>query len=173
MPENEFYPYKAINIFINRDYLNLLLENILVGVKTLSKTEQIKFSNAFKHHVNVLGFKNPRLAPLPLQIKAFVDAFEKKDEVIPFSLSTWLKINADLADKVLSWLNKEGWEDCTIERDLLEKEGFTGHWSEDLTFDKLFKKFIEEYPDEEISQDDLILMVAWISGKLPYDESGL
>ena len=173
MSEKEYLPYKTINVFMDRDYLHQLLENILKQRDKLSKEDQINFSKQFKQHVNVLGFRNPLLAPLSLQVKAYVSAFEEKDEVIPFTLSTWTKINLEFAEKVQSWLEKENWKGLDLERTYDESQGFLNEWPEKLTFDKLTKKYEKDYPDEEYNKDDLILMVLWISGQLPQEDSQL
>ncbi len=173
MAENEYLPYKTINVFINRDYLEIVLHDILIGVKKLSKAKQITFSKFFKKYINILGFRDPTRAPLPLRINAYISAFEGKDEVIPFTLSTWAKIKSGFANKVSAWLDAEGWKDLSLERDYNEEEGFLTNWPKKLTFDKLVKKFKKDNAEIKFSRDDLILMVLWISGQLPKDQSGI
>ena len=89
MAENETVSFKAINVFIERNYLEDLLSRILQAKKNLPKDGQISFNNHFKKFVTVLGFRDPLRAPLQLQINAFASAFEDKEEVVPFTLSTW------------------------------------------------------------------------------------
>lgn len=173
MTEIEYLPYKTINVFIEREYLEELVESILKNKDSLSKEDQIAFAKLFKQYVNILGFRNVTRAPLPLQVNAYADAFVEKEEVIPFTLSTWTKLNANLAEKVKSWLESQGWENLAMERDYSESHGFIKKWPEDLSFDKLVEDFGKAHPDEEFSRDDLILMVLWISGQLPQEQTEL
>jgi hypothetical protein len=173
MPENGYLPYKAINVFVERDYLNQILEETLMGKSKLSKKEQIQFANQLKHYVNVLGFRNPTIAPLPLQVRALRSAFVEKDEVIPFILSTWVKININFAEKVKTWLVKNQWKNLAYEREYQETEGFLISWPDDLTFDNIVKKYKKDHPEEDFDRNDLILMVIWLSGRLPREDSQL
>lgn len=173
MAENEYLPYKAINVFIERDYLEQIIEATLKGIESLSKEDQIAFTNSFKQYVSILGFRNAVRAPFSLKVNAYATAFEGKDEVVPFTLSTWTKLNADLAKSVKNWLETEGWKELTLERHFSESEGFINEWPDKLSFDKLEKKFKKANPDIEFSRDDLILLVLWISGQLPNEQSDI
>jgi len=169
MPTNEIMPFKSINVYIERDYLEKVAKTVLEGFGKLSKEEQIQFSQNFRKYVNVLGFRNPLRAPLSMQVNAYATAFEEKDEVIPFSLTTWAKVNLALANKVKSWLESEGWEDLVLARDFEEDSGFVTDWPDDISFDQIEEKFQKAHPDFKFTRDDLILMVLWITGKLPIE----
>jgi hypothetical protein len=173
MSEHDYLPYKAINVLIEREYLEKVLGMILKNKDKLPKEELIILNNLFKQYVNVLGFRNPVRAPLPLQIKAYASAFEQKDEVIPSSLSAWAKINLDFAEQVKSWLETEGWNDLALERRYTEGEGFINDWPEKFSFDQLEKKFKKANPSTDYNRDDLILMVIWISGRLPKEQTDI
>lgn len=173
MPELEYLPYKAINVFIERDYLEQVIKDILDGVTNLSKEDQSAFIAFFRKYVTILGFRNPVRAPVSLQTKAYASAFEEKDEVIPFTLSTWAKIKADLAKQVNDWLASEKWEQLSLSRDFDEDGGFSADWPEKLTFEDIEKKFKQANPKSEHERNDLILMVLWISGTLPKEQSDL
>ncbi len=173
MTEKEYLPYKTINVFIEQDYLRHILEFILQNINLLPKEDQITFGSSFREHVNILGFRNPMRAPLPLQLNAYINAFEEKDEIIPFTLSTWTKLNKDFAKEVKEWLESEGWKELSLTRVFNETEGFINNWPADLTFEKLKKEFKKAHPDLDFDEDDLILMILWISGQLPEKEHGL
>jgi hypothetical protein len=173
MTENEYLPFRAINVFIEEEFLHQTLEYILRNFNTLPKEDQISFVNFFKEYANILGFRNPMRAPLPLQTNAYVKAFEEKDEVIPFTLSTWAKLKIDFADQVKSWLESEGWKNLSLDRKFEETEGFIKAWPEGLSFDKLNKDFKKAHKDLDYDENDLILMVVWISGQLPDEEFSL
>jgi len=173
MSEMDHLPYKTINVFLSQNYLSQLLEEILNKKNSLNKEDQIEFSKHFRQYVKILGFRNPTIAPLPLQIKAFISAFEEHEEVIPFTLSTWVKIRQSFAEKVKVWLEEHGWKNLQLKRDFQESEGFQNTWPQKWSLDKLVKDFNKDNPDEESSREDLILMVLWISGQLPKEETQL
>lgn len=170
MNDKEYLPYKTINVFIESDYLRIILENIIKNINKLPKEDQISFGQSFREYVNILGFRNPMRAPLPLKVNAYLRAFEDMDEVIPFTLSIWTKIHRDFASEVKSWLESEGWTGLSLERDFDETEGFVSNWPESLTFEKLTKEFEKAHPELDYDEDDLILMILWISGKLPDED---
>ena len=173
MSDHETLPYKTINVFLEEDYLHNLLESILKDRQSLPKQDQISFTKSFNEHIKVLGFRNPSRAPLPLQVNAYADAFEEKDEVVPFTLSTWAKIHSDFVEKVKQWLLSEGWNVLPLEREFNEGDGFEDSWPEGLSFEDLTQKFKKAHPDESFDEDDLALMVVWISGQLPEEQSNI
>lgn len=173
MTENEYLPFKTINVFVDNEFLQRTVSDVLKNLPELSKEEQISFNTLFREYVNVLGFRNPMRAPMSLRINAYVKAFQEKEEVVPFTLSTWTKINGDLAEKVKAWLKSEGWENLRLERRFGEDEGFIQDWPSALTFDKLVNDFRKSHPNLDYDENDIILMVLWISGKLPEEETGL
>lgn len=173
MAESEYLPYKSVNVFITHEYLGKVTREILTGYKQLSKENAKSFIVQFREHVNVLGFRNVIRAPLSLQINAYTSAFEGKNDVVPFTLSTWALINSGLASEVKSWLKTEGWDCLSEVRHYNDSEGFLQDWPKKLSFTKLVKNFKKAKPNVEFEDDDLILMVIWISGKLPPEDSEL
>ncbi|HOR18423.1 MAG TPA: hypothetical protein PLE10_01145 [Brevefilum sp.] len=167
MTEKEYLPFKTINVFFERNYLDKVIKEILEGVNTLSREEQTEFVNFFRKHIKILGFRNPVRAPLSLKINAYASAFEEKEDVIPYTLTTWAKIKSVLANRVQTWLVSEGWEELTLERRYGVAEGFNANWPKNLTFDEIEEKFKQAHPKEDHQRDDFILMVLWISGTLP------
>ncbi len=173
MSEKGYLPFKAINVFIERNYLEKVINELLEGIETLSKEEQAEFISFFRKYVNILGFRNPVRAPLSLKIHAYASAFEDKDEVVPYTLTTWAKIKSGLAKQVKNWLESEGWDNLALERSYEADEGFIANWPKGFTFDKLEKNFKKAFPNEKPQRDDLILMTLWISGNLPKEQSDL
>jgi hypothetical protein len=171
MAEKETLSFRTINVFLDRDFLESKLEEILQGKNALSKEDQITFNNQFRKYVNVLGFRNPTRAPLQLQVNAYASAFEEKDEVVPFTLSTWTKLNQDFANQVKDWLDSEGWKGLSLERSFEDSDGFLNDWPKKMTVEKLTKKFQKDHPNAEFDKDDLVLMVLWVSGQLPPEQS--
>jgi len=173
MSEKETLSFKTINVFLDRDFLERKLGEILQRKDDLPKEDQIAFNNQFRKFVKVLGFRNPIRAPYQLQVNAYASAFEEKDEVVPFTLSTWTKLNQDFANQVKDWLSSEGWEGLALERTFEDSYGFIDHWPKGLTFEQLAKKYQKDHPNSEFDKDDLTLMVMWVSGQLPHEQSEL
>ena len=167
MADIETIPFKAINVYINEDYLETILISVLTGYKKLPKQAQIEFTVFLRKYVTVLGFRDPSRAPLTLQANALAKAFEGKDEVVPYVLSVWAKVNKKFAGQVESWLKDQGLKNLTTEREYAEDAGFTLDLPKKFAFDKLEKAFSKDNPDTKFDRDDLILMVLWISGRLP------
>ena len=170
MANKEYLPFKTINVFIERNNLREILEFVIKNVDKLPKEDQISFGNSFREYVSILGFRNPLRAPLPLQVNAYVRAFEDMDEVIPFTLTSWTKLRSDFAEKVKDWLKSEGWEDLQLVREYDETKGFIQEWPESLTFEKLNDDFAKANPNLDYDQDELLVMILWISGKLPDED---
>lgn len=167
MADIETIPFKAINVYINEDYLETVLKSVLTGYKKLPKQAQIEFTVFLRKYVTVLGFRDPSRAPLTLQVNALAKAFEEKDEVVPYVLSIWAKVNKKFADMVKSWLEDQGLKDLATEREYAEGAGFTQDLPKKYAFDKLEKAFAKDNPDAKFDRNDLILMVLWLSGRLP------
>jgi hypothetical protein len=169
MAEKAVLPYKAINVYMEQDYLESVLGSVLAGVKKLPKQDQINFAQFLKKHVSVLGFRDPGRAPLALQVKALAKVFEDKDEVVPVILSYWTKVNKKLVKPIKTWLEAEGFKKLSAEREFVEGEGFIADWPKKLAFDKMVKAFEKDNADVKVSQDDLVLMALWLTGQLPND----
>lgn len=167
MNQVENLPFKTINVYIERGFLEEILEQILSNLKNLSKETQGEFNQVFRKYVTVLGFRNPLHAPRPLQIKAFANAFEEKEEIIPFTLSTWASVNKNLANDVLDWLKSKKWDDLALHRSYEDSLGFTNDWPENQSLESISEKFQESNPDSAFSKDEIMLMILWVAGRLP------
>jgi hypothetical protein len=167
MTELDPLPYKSINVYIDRQTLEDILKQVLEGISSLPKPEQIAFVKDFRKYVKINGFRNPTMAPLALRVNAYANAFEEKDEVVPFSLSTWTKLSPEFAESVKNWLQEQDFENLALTREYKEEEGFMPTWPEDLSSDKLIKAFQKQHPDSSFDEDKLIVMALWIAGQLP------
>jgi hypothetical protein len=163
----ETVPFKTINVYINQDYLESIMKAVLTGFKKFSKQEQIDFTRFLRKYVKILGFRDPSRAPLSLQINALAKAFEEKDEVVPVVLSIWTKVNKKLAGDVKAWLEENKFKNIEMEREYSEDAGFTPDLAKKWKFEKVEKDFSKTNPDTKFERDDLILMVLWLSGRLP------
>lgn len=167
METKEILSYRAINVFIEREYLEKIISFILKNAKSLPKEDQIEFNSHFNKYVKILGFRNPLRAPLSLQINGLTTAFEEKEEIIPKVLTTWTILNSPFSKIVSSWLEAEGWNNLKFKRIYSPEEGFIADWPKNFSFDQLDENFKKANPELKYEKNDLILMALWLSGKLP------
>jgi hypothetical protein len=83
-------------------------------------------------------------------------------------LAAWTEAHAALKEKVQALLEARQWEILPIDADRTKLPGFITIWPRGENFEVINQAFKEMYPDTEVSDDDVSLMVVWISGRLPY-----
>ena len=165
----QFLPFHVINEYMLNDYRKSVLKTVLSHLKDLPAERQRKISGQIRRSVKVSGFRNSALAPLPLKINGAVETFEKNPGFVAEILAGWCDLNADLSEKVAALLKDRNWEALPIETDRSQLPGFLTRWPAKETFDGLIEAFREKYPDYEVSENDISLMVVWISNRLPYE----
>jgi hypothetical protein len=167
MTEIDEKAYKAINVFVEREDLEDVLSQMFAKLKQLPKDIQIKFFAAYRKYIKINGFRNPVMAPLPFQVNALADAFEKEDEVIPFTLSTLTKTMPELAKSLQTFMDNDKWGETKLERPFVEGEGFASGWPKKMTTETFLKKFSKSYPNVEAPELAVLLLAIWISGRIP------
>ena len=83
-------------------------------------------------------------------------------------LSAWAEAHTGLRSQTHELLAARGWEVLPPEADRTQLPGFVPTWPKDEDFEKLTVAFKEKYPDTEASDDDISLMIVWVSGRLPF-----
>jgi hypothetical protein len=73
---------------------------------------------------------------------------------------------------VYDLLVARGWELLPPEADRTVLPGFLTKWPKGETFEVLNEVFLKMYPGTQASDDDISLMVVWLSGRLPYQFEG-
>ncbi len=164
----QFLPFNAINLFMRNDFRSEVVKTALMTIPQASKAVQRRFDSLTKQWASIPGFRNSVQAPLGLKIKSFTTAFEKSPEVATFVLQQWADHNADLRQKVYDFLVERHWELLPVEADRSKLPGFIPTWPEGEDFEKLYTAFTTRYAEIEASQDDVSLMVVWLSTRLPY-----
>ncbi len=167
MSEIDYLPYKSINVLIEREPLEDILKRILQEINTLPKPDQINFVKEFKKYVKINGFRNPTMAPLAIRVMNYADAFEEKNEVIPFTFSTWTKTHPAFSEAVQKQLESLGFDNLLLQRKYEENKGFLPNWPQDLSTEAFLEKFHSANPKIDFDENAIIAMAAWISGKLP------
>jgi len=165
----EFLPFHAINEFMMDDYRKEVLKTVIGKLKELPGERQRKISGLIRRNVKVQGFRNSSLAPLPLKIKGAVENFEKSPVFVAEILEGWCELNKDLSEIIFGFLNERNWETLPVETDRSKLPGFLTRWPANETFDGLISAFHEKHKEFEVSDNDISLMVVWISNRLPYD----
>ena len=163
----QFYPFHAINDFMLSDYRHEVLQQVLSDTGKLSSGQRCAIKNDIKHLVKVPGFRDSSGAPLPLKIRGAESTFERNAGFAAKILQGWSEIHADLRQQVYDLLKNRNWEILPADADRTKLPGFLGNWPKDDTYEVLNKAFSEIYPDSQASENDVRLMVVWLSGRLP------
>jgi hypothetical protein len=164
-----FLPFHAINQFMVPEYRLSVLQRVFSGIEKLSGPRKGALNSLVKRLVSVPGFRNSAVAPVSLKIKSSVGAFERSAEFTSQVIMAWSELNPDLRQQVYDLLVARSWELLPIDADRTRLPGFLTAWPKGEDFDALDKAFLEAHPDKTASDDDVRLMVVWMSGRLPYD----
>jgi hypothetical protein len=120
----------------------------------------------------VPGFRDGSKAPTPLKVRPTAEAFEKSPDLVGAILAIWAQSNAELGQQIYDLLVERGWEVLPVEANRAKLPGFVPVWPKGEDFEAINQAFHEKYPQVEASQDDVSLMVVWVSGRLPYEIEG-
>lgn len=169
----QFYPFHAINEFMLPDYRHEVLQQVLSDTSKLTNAQRGALNGEIKRLVKVPGFRNSSIAPLPLKIRAAETTFEKNPGFTARVLQCWSEIHEDLRQQVYDLLKNRNWEILPVEADRTKLPGFLGDWPKQDTYEVLNKAFSETYADSTASENDVRLMIVWLSGRLPVNMEGM
>lgn len=164
-----FLPFHAINEYMLDDYRQLVIQSVLGNFNKLAEDRQKKINGLIKNHVRIQGFRNSSVAPLPLKINGCIDTFKKSHDFVAQIISGWSEINNDSKNMVFEFLDGKAWKLLPQEADRSVLPGFMLEWPKEDSFEELIQTFREKYPDYSISDDDISLMIVWLSNRLPYE----
>lgn len=164
-----FLPFHAINEYMINDYRQLVIQSVLGNFSKLSEERQRKINSLIKQLVKVQGFRNSSLAPLPLKINGCINAFAKSQEFVANIISAWADINHEDKQIVFEFLENRHWKLLPIDADRSKLPGFMIEWPEEDSFEILIQAFRDTHPEISISDDDISLMVVWLSNRLPFE----
>jgi len=165
----KFLPFHAINEFMLDDYRQLVIQSVLGKFSRLGEERQRKINSLIKKYVKVQGFRNSTLAPLPMKVNGCIDAFKKSSDFVAQILSAWFELHQDLAVIIYEFLTSKGWKILPIDADRSVLPGFMIEWPIDADFEGLIQSFRDLQPEKSISDDDISLLIVWISNRLPYE----
>jgi hypothetical protein len=164
-----FLPFNALNEFMLDDYRQEVIKIVLVSLDKLTVDQKQSMNRAIKRSVVVPGFRNSALAPLPVKIKGVIETFQKNARFTAEMIQDWYCLNSELAAKVFELLKERGWELLPIETDRSKLPGFLITWPKSDSFEMLYDAYRVKYPDDGVADNDIGLMIVWLSVRLPYE----
>lgn len=168
----QFLPFHAVNEFMRNDYRLEVIRFTLSALPALPDSFRIPVEQLTRSIVQVPGFRNSSKAPLGKRVKPTAEVFEKNPLMTAAILSAWAEAQPDLRQQVYDLLLERQWEALPPEADRTLLPGFMITWPKGEDFEQLTRAFTEKYPLSEVSNDDISLMVVWVSTRLPYQSEG-
>jgi hypothetical protein len=170
MDTQKFLPFHAINQFMLEDFRQSIIRQVLGDFDKLPAGRKASFSQTFKRHVSIPGFRNSMAAPLTLKARYAEKAFEQKPEFVAQMVAGWSDIHSELRSHVYDLLITRKWESIlTADADRSKMPGFRIDWPKEENYDTLEKSYAETYPNDHPEPNDLRLMFVWVAGSLPFD----
>jgi hypothetical protein len=170
--EMAFLPFAAINNFMRPDYRLEVVRYVLQHLATLTPPRRVAIDALTRQIVRVPGFRNSAKAPAGPKARPLAEATEKHSELMGLILASWAELHPELADRVHALLTGRGWDVLPAAADRLTLPGFLPTWPKDEDFDVLLAAYAEQFPDHPAADDDISLMVVWLSLRLPFEQEG-
>ena len=167
-PTAQFLPFHAINEFMRHDYRLEVVRATLSSSSGLPENLRIPIDQMTRMLVQVPGFRNSAKAPLNKRIKPTAEAFEKNPSLVAAILAAWAEAHPDLRQQVYDLLVERRWELLPPSADRTQLPGFMTYWPSGENFELLTHAFAEKYLGAQVSNDDISLMIVWLSVRLPY-----
>jgi len=164
-----FLPFHALNHFMMDDFRTRVVKTVLENYSALERDVQKDIDRQTAKHVKVPGFRNSTKAPARIKLKPMVSAFEKNADLVANIIHAWMAIKPELAGQVEGLLKARGWELLPLDADRRKVPGFLTRWPKDDEFDVLYDAYNASNPDPAFDQDEVSLMIVWVSGRLPVD----
>ena len=164
----QFLPFHAINEFMRPDYRLEVVRVTLASLTDLPEDFRLPIDQITRAIVQVPGFRNSAKAPLNKRVKPTSEAFEKSPHLVAVILNAWAEAHPTLRQQVYDLLFERGWELLPPPADRTQLPGFIITWPNGESFEILTQAFSEKYPDAKVSNDDISLMIVWLSVRLPY-----
>jgi len=165
----EFLPFNAINEFMLSEYRKVVFKLVFSNFASLQNSRQKSINSLIKKNVKIQGFRDSTQAPILYKINNSIPIFEKSASFSAEILSGWYELNTDLAQKVNQMLIEKGWIILPVETDRSKLPGFLIKWPAEESFEKLTEEFRNINPGNRYSDDDVSLMIVWLSNRLPYE----
>jgi hypothetical protein len=164
-----YLPFHAINQFMMDDYRRTVIRAAVNAQRTVDSGLSGNLDKQVRRHVTIPGFRNSVKAPPALKARHLEEPFEKHPEVVGAVVSVWAAARPELRDQVFQLLSSRAWQVMPADADRSRLPGFLTRWPSGEDFESLVEAFHEMYPELEVEDDDISLMVVWLSGRLPVD----
>ena len=151
------------------DFRQQVIHTVFVNFNKLTDEQQRHINSLVRKNVKVQGFRNSALAPMQLKINGCVETFRKSHQFVAQILSAWCKIYFELRKNIYDFLVERTWPLLPIDTDRSLLPGFMVEWPADEKFEVLTQTFREKFSDSSVSDDDISLMIVWLSNHLPYE----
>lgn len=165
----EYLPFIAVNEFMRDDYRLLILQEVFTALDQCTSMQRQLILRLFSKGVQIPGFRNSSMAPIPIKIKNSPGLFERSNEFAATIMECWSNLHPALKSGMLELLTERGWkpQPLTLDRSMLP--GFQIDWPKTDTFEVLSKLIREAHTDLDESDDNISLMAVWIGNRLPYN----
>ncbi len=167
--EVQFFPFHAINEFMTDAYREEVVRRVLHATMELPEAHRLSLERLTQKTVRVPGFRNSSKAPAALRLKPTVEAFKKQPAMVAAILSAWAALHDELRSQVYDLLHKRGWELLPVDTDRTRLPGFLTKWPKGEDFETLYQAYQQTTQSSDVEQNDVSLMIVWLSGRLPYE----
>jgi hypothetical protein len=171
-PQVSFLPFHALSQFMRDDFRQTVVRRTMHAYAELPENLRANIDKQTKRFVNIPGFRNSVKAPVTLKIRQMNEAFEKRADLVGALLAGWAETHPELRQQMYDLLIERGWEVLPLEADRTKLPGFIPVWPANEDFEVLNTAFKAKYPESETTEDDVSLMAAWISTRLPFETEG-
>jgi len=165
----EYIPFNAVNEFMREDFRLLVLQEVFNKLELCTSMQRQLILRLFSKGVQISGFRNSGLAPLPIKIKNSTTLFERSAEFAGTIMECWSNLHGELKETMLPILSERGWNPPPIALDRSRLPGFQIVWPKTDTFDSLIKSIHDSQPNLQESDDNISLMAVWVGNRLPYN----
>ncbi len=165
----EYVPFRAVNEFMREDYRLTILQEVFTALDQCTSMQKQLILRLFSKGVQIPGFRNSSMAPLPIKIKNSPSIFERSNEFAATIMECWSNLHPVLKTEMLELLTERGWKPQPLAVDRSMLPGFQIDWPKIDTFEVLGKAICDAHPDLNESDDNISLMAVWVGNRLPYN----
>lgn len=165
----EYIPFNAVNEFMREDFRLLVLQEVFSKLEQCTAMQRQLILRLFSKGVQISGFRNSGLAPLPIKIKNSTTLFERSAEFAGTIMECWSNLHSKLKEAMFTVLSERDWNPHPIALDRSRLPGFQIVWPKADTFDSLIKSIQDSQPNLQESDDNISLMAVWVGNRLPYN----
>lgn len=165
----QFIPFNAINEFMLSEFRRTVISDTLTNLDKASEEKQKSIKGLIRRTVKVQGFRNSAMAPVPMKVAGSINTFEKSADFVKNVLQAWSEIKSETRKNTYAFLVDRKWTLLPEDADRGQLPGFLTRWPASESFEVLVKAYQEAYPDHDVTDNEISLMVVWLSGRLPVE----